>query len=115
MLSDTFFVGFFFCFVRCWSDIPSPSLHPLKAGTKKRCLGSSPSLVVSLVSLIVDLADDGRAGGRVVVAPLTLHSGRSYPGIPERPGSRTGTRPEREKSNSGVVKIAFPVAPVRFY
>lgn len=30
---------------------------------KKRRLGSPPSLAVSLVSLIVDLADDGRTGG----------------------------------------------------
>lgn len=30
----------------------------------------------------------------MVVSSLTLHSGQSYPGTPERPGSRTGTHPK---------------------
>lgn len=31
--------------------------------------------------------------GWMVVCSLTLHSGQSYPGTREQPGSRTGTRP----------------------
>lgn len=32
--------------------------------------------------------------GLMVVSSLTLHSGQSYPGTPELPGSRTGTHPD---------------------
>ena len=47
---------------------------------------------LSLVSLVC-LWTSKQKDGCIVASSLTLHSGQSYPGTPEQPGSRTGTHP----------------------
>lgn len=103
------FCLFCFCrfFSRCWSNISSPSLNLLEAGTKTASRVVFLSFSLSSFRLLVWLWALQMTDGWADSCPqLTLHSGRSYPGIPERPGSRTGTRPEREKPNNSAVKTA---------
>lgn len=49
--------------------------------------------VFLLLDLVVCLWTSKQKDGWMVVSSLTLHSGQSYPGTREQPGSRTGTRP----------------------
>lgn len=61
----------------------------------------------SLASL-VGSSVDSEAWSWMIVSSLTLHSGRSYPGTREPPGSRTGTHPAEMGINNGVIIAVRP-------
>lgn len=68
------------------------------------CLFSLLSFFFRLFFLFVDLE---ARDGWTVVSSLTLHSGRSYPGTPEQPGSRTGTHPAWEEHNRQSINVLY--------
>lgn len=109
-LVAVFVVALFFC--PCWCKISSLSLT---AGKKKLFNVHVVSRRLSLcftrwfVSWTLKLKN-----GWMVVSSLTLHSGQSYPGTREQPGSRTGTHPGGETETSLYVGIYIFVSLILF-
>lgn len=84
-LVAVFIVAFCPC---CWCRISLPE--------RVQCLCNF-SLSFSCLTWFVCLWTSKQKDGRIDVTSLTLHSGQSYPGTPEQPGSRTGTHPVTEE------------------
>lgn len=89
-------------------------LLPLALGVKfifrsshswKKCSMSTLFQAVPLLfHLLVCLWTLKLKDGWMVVSSLTLHSGQSYPGTREQPGSRTGTHPGKEKEDVDAIQ-----------
>lgn len=71
------------------------SSHSWKKCSMSLLFQAVPLLFHSLVCLWTLKLKDGW----MVVSSPTLHSGQSYPGTREQPGSRTGTHPGKEMEN----------------
>lgn len=71
------------------------SSHSLKKCSMFLLFQAVPLLFHLLVCLWTLKLKDGW----MVVSSPTLHSGQSYPGTQEQPGSRTGTHPGKEMEN----------------
>lgn len=82
------------CFLSLLVWISSFSLVPRKKKGLMFTLLSFLALVLFIFCSLVSLLTSRQKDGLMVVSSLTLHSGQSYPGTPEQPGSRTGTHPQ---------------------